>query len=298
MPNKSIVRRPVHWLVQGLLFADNRFVRAPAFSAQAIGPATLDPRSPLHAELFDANDKLLLRVGIPLTTPCAEGQRGDPPFHLAVGTIPVPADTARVRFILGDVVLEDYRVPSGEPTTVLVESPASGARGVMKVSWRPEHPDNAPLVHIVGFSADDGATWEPVGMPTAGNAVDLDLDSRPGGERCRVCVKTSDGIHTITAVSEPFALPVKPCVAMILAPEPGFTLRQGAVLHLEGQGYWLEERRPELAALFWSSSLAGALGRGARVGVNGLQAGRHHITLVAGEGERAGRTSCEVVIED
>jgi hypothetical protein len=99
-------------------------------------------------------------------------------------------------------------------------------------------------------------------MPTADDGVDLDLDSRPGGERCRVCVYTSDAIHTIAAVSEPFALPVKHCVTTILGLEPGFTMPQGAV---PGRlGVWLEERRPKLDALFWSSSLAGALGRRSR----------------------------------
>jgi hypothetical protein len=117
MPNKSIVARPVYWPVQKLLFADNGFVRVPAFSAQAIGPATLDPRSPLQAELFDANDKLLVRAGIP-TTPCAEGQRGDPPFRPAVATIPVPAAAAAGPVHARPGVLEECRVPLGEPTTV------------------------------------------------------------------------------------------------------------------------------------------------------------------------------------
>jgi hypothetical protein len=296
MPIQSVVRRPVHWLVQGLLSADNRFVRAPAFSAEAIGPATLDPRSPLQVELFDANRRLLLRAGIPLTTPCTDGPGRVPSYRLAAGTIPVPAETVLVRFMLDDVLLEEYRVPAGEPRTVLTAIPPYDARGVIKVSWRSEHPDNAPLVHIVGFSADDGVTWEPAGLPTGGDVIELDLNARPGGERCRICVKTSDGFHTTTALSEPFALPVKPCVAMILAPEPGVTIRQGAVLHLQGQGYWLEEHRPELDALFWSSSQAGALGRGARVDVKGLPAGRHEITLAAGEGERAGRASIDIVV--
>ena len=187
------------------------------------------------------------------------------------------------------MLLEEYRVPKGEPKTTLTVVPEPGARGTVTVAWESDHPEGAPLTHAAGFSSDDGATWEPIGPPTTRNDVELNLDALAGGERCRICVRTTDGVHTITTVSEPFALPVKPCLAMILAPEPGLQISPETPLQLEGQGYWLEEHRPELEALFWSSSLAGALGRGSRVEVSGLEAGRHEITLMAGEGDPLAR---------
>ena len=297
MPTNRDADRPAHWLVQGVLSSDNTFVRQPGFTSEAIAPATLDPRSPLRAELFDDNGRLLFRGGIPLTTPCSDGPGPDPPFRLASGTLPLPARTRFVRFMLDDVLLEEYRVPAGEPKTVLTEVPKPGARGMARVAWESNHPEKAPLTHIVGFSADDGGTWQPVALPTRLYEIEFNLDSLPGGERCRVCVKTTDGIHTITAESDPIELPIKPCLAMILAPEPGLRIDQGSTLGLQGQGYWLEERRPELNALYWSSSLAGALGRGTQIEVSGLEAGLHEITLVAGEGERAGRASVEIVVE-
>jgi hypothetical protein len=296
MQTKRDTGRPAHWLVQGVLSADNTFIRQPGFTSESIAPASLDPRSPLRVELLDEDGRLLLRGGIPLTTPCSDGPGPDPPFRLASGTLPLPAQTRLVRFMLDDVLLEEYRVPAGEPRTVLTEVPKPGARGMARVAWESDHPENVPLTHIVGFSADDGATWDPVGLPTRRNDIEINLDSLPGGERCRVCVKTTDGIHTITTESEPVALPVKPCLAMILAPEPGLKIDQGSTLGLQGQGYWLEDHRPELNALYWSSSLAGALGRGTHLEVSGLEAGLHEITLVAGEGDRAGRASIKVVV--
>jgi hypothetical protein len=79
---------------------------------------------------------------------------------------------------------------------------------------------------------------------------------------------------------------------MILAPESGYELDRDSTLQLQGQGYWLEERRPEVEALFWSSSLGGALGRGANVEVSGLQTGVHEIpSRPARATERAARRS-------
>jgi hypothetical protein len=279
-----------------LLFDDNRFVRQPGFTADAVGPATHDPESPFRAELFDAEERLLLRTGIPLTEPCTDGPRPDPPFLMAEGVILLPAKARLVRFMLGDVLVEEYRIPEGEPRTEFTAVPRPGARGTTRVAWKSNHPEAAALTHVVGFSSDNGQSWQPVGLPTARTEVELDLNALPGGEQCRVCVKTTDGAHTITTVSDAFALPVKPCLAMILAPENGTRIEQGSSLHLEGQGYWLEEHRAELDSLSWSSSLAGALGRGPSLDIGGLEPGTHEITLAAGEGDRVGTASIEIVV--
>jgi hypothetical protein len=296
MADERDLRRREHWLVLGMLFDDNRFVRQPGFTAESIAPTTHDPKSPFRAELFDGQGRLLLRAGIPLTTPCSDGPGADPPFRTAEGTIPLPAEARLVNFMLDDVLVEELRVPEGEPRTDLTEVPERGARGVVRVAWESSHPEGVELTHVVGFSSDDGATWQGVALPTNGNEVELDLEGLPGGERCRVCVKTTDGVHTITTVSEPIALPVKPCFAMILAPEADTRIEQGSPLHLQGQGYWLEEHRAELENLFWSSSLAGALGRGPNIDVGGLEPGKHEITLAAGEGDRVGTASIEIVV--
>jgi hypothetical protein len=295
MSSEEDHRRPTHWLVLGVLHDDNTFVRNPGFTGE-VARATLDAESPLRAELLDADGRMLLRAGIPLLRPCADGPGPEPSFRVAAATVPLPARTSQVHFLLDDVLLEEYRVPDGEPRTTLTAVPERGARGRARVAWESEHPEGVPLTHAVGFSADDGQTWQPVGVPTRENGVELDLDALPGGKACRISVKTTDGVHTITTTSDPIALLVKPCMAMILAPGTGHELGAGATLRLQGQGYWLEERRPEFDALFWSSSRAGALGEGALVEVSGLQPGRHEITLTAGEGERAGRASIEIAI--
>jgi hypothetical protein len=284
------------WVVRGLLFADNRFERQPGFTTRDV-PATDDKESPLHAELLDHEGRVVLRAGIPLDTPCGDGPPGtNAPFRLAGGALPLPAKAAAARFVVDDLVVDEYRFPEGEPATAFTAVPADGAGGRVTVAWESEHPNDAPLTSVASYSSDDGANWLPLGLPTTGNEVEVDLDGLPGGERCRVSVKTTDGVHTVTTVSEPFTLALRPCVAMILAPGPGLVIAEGETLHLQGQGYWLEEQQPEFEALLWSSSLAGALGSGPLVEVVGLEAGTHEITLEAGEGDRAGRAAVEVVV--
>jgi hypothetical protein len=284
------------WIVRGLLYHDNRFERQPGFTIRNVR-TTDDKASPLHAELFDDEGRVVLRAGIPLDIPCGDGPPGrDFPFRLAVGAVPLPAQAAAARFLVDDVVVEEFRFPEGEPATAFTALPPDGASGRVIVVWESRHPSDAPLTSVASYSSDDGVSWQPLGLPTAGNEVELDLDALPGGERCRVCVKTTDGVHTATTISEPFTLPPRPCVALILTPGPGLEIAEGETLHLQGQGYWLEEQRPEFEALLWSSSLAGALGSGPDIDVAELEDGTHKISLEAGEGDRAGRATVEVVV--
>jgi hypothetical protein len=288
---------PEYWLVQGMLLADNTFVRATGFATETTQPTAEDPRSPLQAEVLDDKGKVLLRTGLALSVPCTDSPQTDSPFRRVSGVIAVPKKTARVRFLLGDALLEDYRVPKGEPIVSFTSLPKSGTRGVVRIRWKSEHPAGTSLTHVIGFSADDGKRWRPLGLPTQAKEFEVDLDALPGGEHCRFCVKTTDGIHTTSTISDPIALPIKPCVAMILAPESGTHLKQGTPLKLQGQGYWLEEERGEFATLVWSSSLADGLGHGSNIQVRELQSGTHEITLTAGEGERAGRSSIKVIVD-
>ena len=280
------------WVVQGLLFVDNRFERQPGFTVDL--PATDERDSPLRAELLDSEGRVVLQAGIPLGELCGDGPA--PSFRMAAGAVPLPAKAAAARFLVNDVVVDEYRFPEGEPVTVLTALPADEASGRVTVAWESQHPSDAPLTSVAAYSSDDGASWQPLGLPTVGNELELDLDALAGGDRCRVSVKTTDGVHTVTTVSEPFKLAPRPCVAMILAPGPGTVIAEGEPLQLQGQGYWLEERQPEFEALFWSSSLAGALGSGPVADVVGLDEGAHEITLEAGEGDRAGRATVEVVV--
>jgi hypothetical protein len=84
---------------------------------------------------------------------------------------------------------------------------------------------------------------------------------------------------------------------MILAPADQERVPRGGATLLQGQGYWREERRPELKELTWTSSIDGELGAGALVEVN-LSPGVHRIELRAGRGRRRGTTTISLLVSN
>jgi chitinase len=83
---------------------------------------------------------------------------------------------------------------------------------------------------------------------------------------------------------------------MILSPEDGATFAPDETINLQGQGLYLEENQPETEALVWTSSKDGELGTGTIVDNPRLSPGSHHITLIAGTGERAGKSTISIQI--
>ncbi len=83
---------------------------------------------------------------------------------------------------------------------------------------------------------------------------------------------------------------------MILAPADGAVFPVGGTVVLQGQGFYLEEHRPELETLDWSSSQDGPLGRGLLIRVKGLPPGTHDIVLRAGVDERVGESSIQIQV--
>ena len=81
---------------------------------------------------------------------------------------------------------------------------------------------------------------------------------------------------------------------MILAPADKATV-SGHLVTLQGQGYYLEEDRSEVAQLVWSSSRDGALGTGQLI-QSKLSPGEHTITLIAGQGTRQGTETITISV--
>jgi hypothetical protein len=112
----------------------------------------------------------------------------------------------------------------------------------------------------------------------------------------RSAVVATDRANTVTAVSDPFRVEVKPPHAIVLGLADGATLPSGKLVLLRGQGYYLEEERAELDDLVWTSSRDGDLGKGAFVEVPRLSDGTHRVTLAVGSGDRASRASITVQV--
>jgi hypothetical protein len=206
------------------------------------------------------------------------------------------ADGARKLRILRDgEVVTERGIPAAAPEVKFDPVPEATS-GRQELSWTARHPEGLALWALLAYSNDDGETWLPASTVTPESSVAVTFDDLPGGRACRFAVHVSDGFNTATATSEPFALPPRPCRAMILAPIDGAALGTGTVV-LSGQGWWMEEGTPETARLAWRSSLDADLGYGTLLSVS-LSPGRHVLTLTAGAGERAGTDTVTVTVLD
>jgi hypothetical protein len=277
------------WRISGRLVSHNELDLRLGYLTEDPEGSAEDPRSALVAKLYAAGGELLVSHRVPL-------QRFSGGTSSSVlGSIPFPAGTRLIRLEYADTILKEVVVPARGPELELTWYPAARVAGKATVTWRGDHPLGQPLNYFVKYSHTDGQSWIPLGLRTSAEQKEVDFEKVPGGPRCRVAVMATDGVNTRVAQTDPFHVAIKPCRAMILEPAEGLTAPRGAPIVLRGQGFWLEENRPELVELTWSSSMDGYLGDGARV-VARLSLGVHRISLEAGVGERIGTSEVRVTI--
>lgn len=288
------IKKTQYFTVTGILFPDNRLLLQPGYLTEESAYTIEDPESPLIAELVDEQNRVLLRFRLPVSAFCADGnliaQR------VVTGKIPFPANTQSVRFYLDDILIHELNVPKGKPVVQVEWIPPEPVVGRHTISWNADHPEGLKLYYMVSYSHTDGQSWQPLSLSTEEAQQEIDFDLLPGGERCRIGILATDGVNTVLGESQSFAVPVKPCRAMILAPEDVSSFAIGELVLFQGQGYYLEEQRAETENLEWTSSQDGELGRGMAIEVRGLSPGLHQITLRAGTRERTGEASISIGI--
>jgi hypothetical protein len=293
-----VVQDPVsatqYLTVTGVLHPDNRLDLDPGFLTSEPAYAAEDPTSALVAELLDDQGKLLLRYRLPFGAPCTDGVAVHD--RLVGGKVPFPSSTRLIRFLLDNVPIHEVQVPRQSPIVNIRWDPKDSTDGEQKIAWTGEHPDGLRLTYLVSYSADNGRSWEAVGLPTSDAEQIVDFRRLPGGRRCRLRVLATDGVNNTAAMTPPFERATQPCYAMILSPDNDAEFQVGETIRLQGQGYYLEERQPELEMLDWTSSRSGSLGRGAIVEWPARSPGAHEITLSAGREGRVGTARVTVRI--
>jgi hypothetical protein len=250
-----------------------------------------DRESRYAAELVGQGGRVLNRHPLVAQSPCVEGQPTDD--VVVMGKVPAPRGALALRIVRDQETLLEREFSSEPPNLELTWRPPDVAADRVSLSWEASHPAGLPLWFIVVYDHIGDGTWNPVSFVTPLTVHEVDLAHLPGGARCRFGVLCSDGFNTVHETSEPFALPARPCQAFIVSPIDGQSLSEDAPLTLHGQGYWLEEDRPEMDELDWWSSLDGALGYGSTVPIR-LRRGSHTITLRAGHGNRTSTASVSV----
>ena len=119
----------------------------------------------------------------------------------------------------------------------------------------------APVRYFVDYSPGR-EMWEPLSLSVSEPQLTIDFDRMAGGPACRLAVTASNGLRATRVETAPFSVREKPCAAVIVRPVDGESLAPDVVL--VGNGWWREERRPELQQLGWTSDVQGELGSGRR----------------------------------
>jgi hypothetical protein len=284
--------------ITGVWTLDGRLDLQPSYVTQssegASGGEVGSAERLLIVELIDDQGEIIARQPITVSRLCSYPEASTPPL-LVADKILFPEETRTLRFFRADTdtVIHEIARPESRPEIRLNWDPPGeldepfARRSV--ISWTAEHPEEErrteeerPLQFLVFYSHSDGESWQPVTLPLEDSELELDFDQLPGGESCRVKVLATDGVNTSEAESRAFSIPEKGVRATILTPENGASVSAREAVWLHGQGYHLEELRPELEDLTWSSSIDGELGRGSTVEVR-LSEGQHAIMLRAGE---------------
>lgn len=299
MRMKNEIDKTQYLRVIGRLYPDNRLVLRPGYLTENPANSQEDPDSPLAAELYDKEGKLLLHYRVPARPYCADGQILS---ELAVrGKIPFPATTRVVRFYRDRVMLHEITVSEDKPVVKLNWVPPKSIKGKQGITWTAQHPQQQPMQFFLRYTHTNGKTWQRIGWRITETATEtaqeVNFDELPGSTQCRIAVVATDGANTVTVESKTFSVPVKPCRAMILAPEDGATLGSDEPVLMRGQGFYLEENKAETEALIWTSSKDGELGRGMTVQIPKLSPGSHRITLTASIGKRAGKATVSIQID-
>jgi len=202
--------------------------------------------------------------------------------------IPFDRETARVVFTCGEPGACDPKellvidVPAEPPKVEILEP-----RGAYELKGRVRVASTnggCGARYLLRYSNDGGRTFRAVAPSLSETEYTVDLDTLPGGERCRFQVLATEGIRTGSAVSDVFSVARKPRQVVIVADATHTEVGQGQTVRLRGFAFSPEEGSAAPRDLTWSSDKDGALGVGPELVVRGLSAGQHRISLQVPDG--------------
>jgi hypothetical protein len=183
-----------------------------------------------------------------------------------------------------------YQVEAGLGLpAVQILSPNGGeafGEGPITVSWTASDPDGDPLTFNVEYSADNGASWEPVAMFLTETQTTIDPINLPASDMGLFRVSSSDGIHTTSDTSDGlFFIPNHLPYGEIIVPTEDTTIASNQTISFQGQVYDADLGTLDGDNLQWWSDRDGLLGNGAVFSTASLSQGLHEINLVADDGQ-------------
>ena len=190
---------------------------------------------------------------------------------------PYTPGTAHLVVLLdGSIVGELNRTPFPPEISSLQLSGVNTEDNTMNIRWVGNDPDENALVYSLHYRCN-GSVWVPLAANLTEQTYTVNL-AYMSGEECTIRVTASDGMNSVSAISESFAtLPQAPTVS-ILTKQVTFSADEPVLL--EGRAYNLTEGIIPDAQLTWFSDRDGELGTGSTLNVT-LSPGVHNLTLRA-----------------
>jgi len=158
----------------------------------------------------------------------------------------LPYDASVARAVLSEGgVQRAARDASASPPSVRVVRPNGGetVTGPLDVEWEADDPDGDPLLFTLQYSADAGASWQPLAIDAVATTWTVDdMSSIPGSDRALVRVIASDGMRTASDTSDAtFRVARQAPLVTITRPDDGVVVMPGARILATGQAYDAED---------------------------------------------------------
>lgn len=244
---------------------------------ESLGAIALPSALPFKLRLLDPNGTLLdERAIIPL--PSSE-HGGRFAFVQAVPNLP---GASRLQVLEGGTVLHETRASPNAPVLALQAPVVNPAAETLSLQWTASDADRDPLLFSVQFSANDGASWESLGVHDPALAWSGSTRSLRGGNACRVRVTATDGFRTTTAMTAPFAVPRHGPSLAVTGVRDQAQIAFGASLLVRVFAQDPEDGSLASEAIAWSvSGPENRSGRGGRFSLPGLAPGQYALVATA-----------------
>lgn len=256
---------------------DGRVELLPSYQVAGVtSHDTTRPARPMMLDVIGRSGEIIGNYRCHVHNPYQDPDGAYLDFH---EVLPWPEEVTRVVFVRKGEVLQTIEVNERGPEFQLRDLHRVTRDGdLARVEWTigdASEPHHA----MVRYSNDDGQTWQAVAAGLTDTRYLANLDTLPGGERCRFQVVISSGLRSAAAQTEPFPVPKKTCKAHLFSPREGDSFRAGQPVSFAGGGHSPDGGTCAFGEVIWRSNLEGMLGTGYQMVRSDLRPGKHRITL-------------------
>lgn len=255
------------FLVQGVIGVEGLVQLDPVIRTSGI-PAEHSTTGDYELQLVDSSGNLLYSTNFGYTTKPGL-------FNLQ---LPYTSGIERLRILQdGSLVTELIRSLYAPEITISPIPTIEDEDTYQNIAWSGTDQDNDQLTYHLQYNCNDSEIWVPLIAGLTTTTYPINLTHLPGGS-CRIKVIASDGLNSVSSISESFGVFQKGPIVQIAEQPISSTANEGT--QLKGWAYDLEMGAIPDERIVWFSDIDGELGYGRVIDVY-LSPGDHTLTLRA-----------------